>query len=182
MPRPLLFALGLSIAACGGSVQSASGGAGGANVDQECFEACVDKGLSTAECNDWCDKGSSASGKGATTSTATTGGTTGSGTTTTSGGGKLDPELEKSCIDCWYDESASTGQCAEQAAICEADLACQQLQWCPLLCEGENCFEECNEIIPSGVEPLSALVQCMACDGGPCAQACAGSLMLQYCK
>ena len=42
MLRPLLFALGLSIAACGGSVQSASGGSGGANVDEECFEACVE--------------------------------------------------------------------------------------------------------------------------------------------
>ena len=100
--------------------------------------------------------------------------------TSGSGSGGIDPDIEKPCIECMYSQQAPA--CEQQATACEQDLACQQLQWCPTLCGKDGCFEECNEVIPDGVAPLSALVQCAVCDAGPCAQECVGSVLLGFCK
>ena len=87
----------------------------------------------------------------------------------------------KSCIECWYDEEQNEGACRAESNACEESLACTQLQWCPSLCDQDNCIENCNDVIPTGVPILTALVQCMACNEGPCAESCADSDMLAYC-
>ena len=86
----------------------------------------------------------------------------------------------KNCITCW-EEQAESGICAEQLEACQDSLACTQLQWCPVLCERGDCVTECNEIIPTGVPILTALVQCMACGNGPCSNECEDSILLAYC-
>jgi hypothetical protein len=156
------------IAACNAEVRTTNASAGaGATVDPGCFEACVDKGESAEVCTAFCmDKGTSSGSKGSSVGTGT--------------GGGPDPAIEKPCINCLYEESVGT-TCEALAATCKDSVACTQLQWCPTLCGEPNCWTECNDVIPSGVKPLSALVQCMACGEAPCADACAKSVVLSYC-
>ncbi|MEM7154552.1 MAG: hypothetical protein AAF799_17020 [Myxococcota bacterium] len=89
-----------------------------------------------------------------------------------------DPLAVRACYGCWEDNSAS----CEALDTCKADLACSQLLDCPFACGGTlDCVAECNEIIPSGVEPLTELVQCMVCEGAPCAEDCQNDVMQSYC-
>jgi hypothetical protein len=173
----------LALAACGSDVKSNKGAGGGATLDAECYDSCVAKGEAPALCTAFCSEGKGGDDGKGKTSSGTSSASGGSGSVGGGGtaGGPVDVELEKSCIGCWYDEAQATGVCGAEAKACEDSLACTQLQWCPLLCEKDDCIEECNVIIPTGVAPLTALVQCMACDGGPCAGACQGSVMLSYC-
>jgi hypothetical protein len=85
----------------------------------------------------------------------------------------------RNCFGCWEDYSA---QCQVELDACKASLACSQLMDCPLACGYQpECITECNEIIPSGVEPLTAVIECMVCSGGPCAADCMNDVMLSYC-
>jgi hypothetical protein len=177
----------LTVSACGSDVTSptdvATGGASG--VDPKCYDACIAKGESPADCTASCadtkGDGGKTTSSGTSTSTSTTSsGTGGTGSSSSSSG--IDPEVEKPCVQCWYDEADNGGPCEAEATACTYSLACTQLQWCPTMCEKPGCFEECNAIIPTGVAPLAALVQCSACNGGPCADECQGSVMLAYCN
>jgi len=180
----LLWALAATaVAACGSDVLTDKpAGGDGSDVDLKCYDDCIAKGVSAADCTAYCSGAEDDDGKGTSKGGASgsggAAGTAGDGT----GAGEIDPEAEKTCIQCWYDEAQVNGTCATEAEACEESLACTQLQWCPFICEQPNCVEECNEVIPMGVEPLTALVQCMACDGGPCASECQASVMLAYCK
>jgi len=176
------------MSACGSEVRVVSRDGERSDVDQGCYSGCVAKGVPEADCEIYCSdlvddsdkKGTGASGKTGTGGSGKTG--TGAGANAGGAGSdELDPELEKSCVKCWYDESASTGACGAEAKACESSVACTQLQWCPTLCGKLGCWQECNDVIPSGVDPLAALVQCMACGQGPCAEVCQGSVMLSYC-
>lgn len=97
-------------------------------------------------------------------------------------GEELPPELEeaRACMECWY---KSPGPCAGLLEACESDLACSQLLECPYECgANEDCFAQCNEIIPSGVEPVTELVQCLVCqEDSPCAADCTLPGLLDYC-
>ena len=173
-----VFALQLAIA-CGSDVSNEDGAPDGAEaVDPACFEACVAKGEAPESCNEWCaTDGDKGEGKGEDDDDTPP--VPGPGP-----GPDPDPDpddLDKECVECWYD-LAEDGGCEDEAEACEDDLACQQLTWCPFLCDEPDCLDECNEVIPTGVEPLTALVQCMACDDAPCADACAGSVHLGYCE
>ncbi len=158
------------------------GGNSGTTVDPECHEACVAKGVDSDECDAYCSKSADKGGASSGTKSGSAGATTSAGpgaTGATTGG--LDVEGEKTCIECWEEQSA--GSCAAPYEACEESLACVQLRNCPFSCIGkESCLEECNEIIPSGVPPLSALVQCMMCGAGVCAAPCAGSIYQAYCR
>ncbi|MDP6946804.1 MAG: hypothetical protein QF464_21820, partial [Myxococcota bacterium] len=124
---------------------------GDGQTDESCYEACLEKGAPADECAAWC--------------TADDDGKPGAGDKPPTGGDDpddgvpaqvLDPAVEKPCIECWYDETQTGGACANEAKTCEASLACTQLQWCPTLCGKAECFDECNTVIPSGVEALTA--------------------------
>ncbi len=152
--------------------------------DQGCYDACIAKGAEVAECEAACTKPQGDKPEGdkpeGSVKPEVDGGDPGDG------GGEgvvegLDPEVEKPCIQCWYDEAESGGTCEDEAKACEASLACTQLQWCPTLCGKPECFDECNAVIPSGVEALTALARCAVCDDGPCADECEDSLMRRYC-
>lgn len=172
--RVVWIVAGVLLVACGSDVSSGGGGgAGGTSVDPDCFEACIDKGVSDAECNEAC--ATTATGKGGETSKTTSTGQGGAA------GGAVDVEYEKSCYTCFEDNKG--GACAAEYEACLESLACLQLRDCPFTCgEKPGCVEECNEIIPSGVAPLTALVQCMACGDGPCSSACSASLNQAYCE
>ena len=170
-----VLALALA-AACGSDVTSAAGGAGGtgassgsSQIDPDCYDACIAKGESDAVCMDACtDDTKSASSKSTSV---------GSG----GAGGGIDVELEKACYACWEDNA--DGACATEHDTCEKSLACVELRNCPFTCGSKpGCVDECNAIIPTGVEPLTELAQCIMCDAGPCATACAESIMQAYCE
>jgi len=99
-------------------------------------------------------------------------------------GGETKPDEnpeDRACHGCWYENKL--GECAELLAACEDDLACSLLMTCPYDCAGEpDCVEQCNAIVPSGVEPLTALANCMNCGQGPCVDACAESHFAEYCE
>ncbi|MBW2454860.1 MAG: hypothetical protein JRI68_10130 [Deltaproteobacteria bacterium] len=198
----------LTVVACGDEVVTSFGddGTGGSQTDPKCYDDCIKKGETPETCTDYCgEKGTGGSQtnpecyadcieKGETPENCVyycsekgTGGSgaasSGSGgTTTSSGTGGVDPESNKPCIQCWYDEDQTNGACTAEAMACEYSLACTQLQWCPLLCDKTGCIEECNAIIPTGVADLTALVQCAVCNGGPCADECQDSVFLYYCE
>jgi hypothetical protein len=164
-----------------------------AGVDKACYDSCIAKGAPPSTCEAYCSGGTGGKpGTGGTSgsggSSAGGGGTAGAGTggSSTGGsggvGGVPDPAIEKPCIQCLNDPSQGGGVCAAEANACLASLACSQLEWCPTLCGKPNCLPECNSIIPTGVAPLTALVKCMACGNGPCANACKGALVLSYCN
>ncbi len=147
------------------------GGTGGGGSVLECYDACIEKGAPPEVCKEACDNppGTGGTGFGGT-------GTAGEG----SEGGKIDPVVEKPCVQCLSDQGAT---CGDEVKTCEQSLACQQLQWCPILCGKASCIDECNEIIPTGVKPLADLVQCAACGASaPCATECASALLLDYCE
>jgi len=164
------------VAYCGGA--SSKGGTGGTDG----------KGGTGATSGKGGTGGTGGSTGGTGGSTGGTGGSVGGAAGSTGGaagstggtGGKPDPAVEKSCVQCWYDTQVN-GACVNEAKACEESLACSQLQWCPQLCGKPDCVEECNQIIPTGVAPLTALVQCMACGNAPCASDCEGSVLLSYC-
>jgi len=175
----LLVALAVA-SACGSSLEATgAGGAGGAGsggsqLDQGCYDDCVAKGETPEECTAYCTSGTGGKGAGGkgTTTTSTSG--------TAGAGGGFDVPLEKACIECWDDNA--NGICSAQYETCDKSLACIQLRNCPFSCVvNKDCIEECNQIIPTGVAPLTALVQCMACSGGPCEQECQDSVTLFYC-
>jgi hypothetical protein len=176
----LIVALAFA-SACGSSVEATGaggGGSGGSQLDQGCYDDCVAKATTPEECTAYCTSGTGGKGAGGK-------GAGGKGSTSTSGtagaGGGFDVPLEKACIECWDDNAA--GACSKEYDTCAATLACIQLRNCPFSCIDKSvCVEECNEIIPTGLEPLTALVQCMACAGGPCADACSDSVTLSYCE
>lgn len=87
----------------------------------------------------------------------------------------------RDCYQCWGEFPVA---CEAELVACKEDLACTQLQECPAACGYElKCVAECNEIIPAGVEPLTALLQCMVCDAeAPCAPECDNDVMLSYCE
>ncbi len=200
----------LVLAACGSSVSAPGSGPGGTSaggngtggttvtsssssstVDPGCYEDCLKKGKPANYCADYCSGGSStsSSGKGGSTtsssgtgSTGSSGSSSGTGSTgTTSTTTTFDPGQEKTCMQCWNDQAA--GQCSAQYKACQNSLACTQLSTCPFACKGTpECFAECNKIIPTGVAPLTALVQCIACNNGPCSVECQSSILLAYCN
>ena len=205
MHRWLLCAV--LIAACGSEVTAPDQGKGGAKTDSGCYDACIAKGSSPEACQGacaldgdcydaciakgepvdvcaaYCSGGVGGKGSGTGGKTGVGGsGAAGSSSSGSGAAGGFDVEVEKSCVSCWYDETVTGGACQAEATACQQSLACTQLQWCPSFCGKPGCLDECNAIIPSGVAPLTALVQCVACDGGPCAEACNGSVMLQYCN
>lgn len=186
--RPWLPVVVLS-AALGACVEDREPTHDGQSEDElECREACIAKGVSEADCVEACAEIASkdpGSGKPEKPDDERANGDPAAGTDPaddnhTAPDDGHDPAAEKSCVQCWYD--AEAGACADEAKACEDSLACTQLQWCPFLCEDTDCVEQCAEIIPSGVEPLTALVRCAICDDGPCAEACADSAMLAYCE
>lgn len=162
-------------------------------VDPGCLDGCIDKGLSSEECRPICtidpggEKAAGASDKSGGESFDDKGGGaggSGDGDGDVAGDpdpGELDVAAEKDCVGCWYEQEQNGGACAEQTQACEASVACTQLQWCPSLCGKPECQPECDEAIPSGIPLLRALVGCVACDDGPCAAACQGSVALSYC-
>lgn len=97
-------------------------------------------------------------------------------------GGRDDPkggEGIRACFECWKQTPEA---CERPVAECWDSLACTQLMDCPAACEfSPDCVAECNEIIPSGVETLTAAVQCMVCDDGPCAADCGNDWIQSYC-
>ena len=166
-------------------------GSGGSGGSVDCYDDCIKKGEDPEVCAQACSGGKGGSGGDGGSGAMGVGGNTGhpggfggtmggSGGSTGGSGGKIDPEREKPCVECMYDRAGT--ECAAEAEACEKSLACQQLQWCPSLCGSPDCLEECNDIIPTGVAPLSALVQCAACSGGPCAEECQGAAILAYCN
>jgi hypothetical protein len=166
----------LTVGACGDEVVTSLGdeGTGGSKTGPECYDDCIQKGETPENCADYC------SGKGTGGSGAASSGS--GGTTTSSGTGGIDPESNKPCVQCWYDEDETNGACTAEAMACQYSLACTQLQWCPVICEKDGCIEQCNAIIPTGVADLTALVQCAVCNGGPCADECQDSVFLYYCE
>ena len=183
-----LFTSLLLASACGAEVTVATGstgdngrGASSGGVDQRCYEACLRAGGTQEECTDACwDPG--AAGSSSSGSKTTSGGSSGSGSgSTTDPADPTDEELsERYCYMCMKENA---GSCAEEHAACQADLACKVLSSCPFNCTGDtDCIEQCKDIVPKGVEKLSALVQCMICDNGPCQIDCIGSSMLTYCE
>ncbi len=169
-----------------GLTSSSSSSSSSTTVDKDCYDDCVAKGKPGDYCEDICSGGSSTSSSGSTTSSSGTGstgssssgGTGSTGTTTTT---TYDPGQEKTCLQCWNEQAA--GQCSAVYKACENSLACTQLSTCHFACKGTpECFAECNTIIPSGVAPLTAVVQCMACNNGPCSVPCQTSILLGYCK
>jgi len=190
----------LTMLACSSDVW---GPAADKGTDEDCYDSCVAKGESPDLCSSYCSADSKscyddcvAKGVPPTDCTAVcaaweggtkpgVGGTAGSGASSGIGGSSsspIDPELEKTCVECWYDVSQTGEACEDEAKACDQSLACTQLQWCPLICAKPDCWQECNEVIPTGVAPLTALVQCVACDDGPCAEECQDSVMLGYCN
>lgn len=171
--RALWWLLGIAVVvACGSDVSQSegSGGAGGSTVDPGCFQACVDKGVSEEECNAACTEDDTKTSSKSSTQTSTG-----------SAGGGVDELYEKSCYVCMEENAGDT--CGEELKACEASLACLQLRDCPFTCgEKPGCIEECNEIIPTGVAALTALVQCMSCGVGPCSDECSESLTQAYCE
>ena len=178
---PTLIAALAFASACGSSVEATDvggGGSGGSQLDQGCYDDCVAKGATPQECTAYCTSGTGGKGAGGK-------GAGGNGSTSTSGtagaGGGFDEPLEKACIACWDDNA--NGICSAQYETCDKSLACIQLRNCPFSCViNKDCIEECNQIIPTGVAPLTALVQCMACSGGPCEQECQDSVTQSYCN
>ena len=181
----------------------------GVRVDADCLNACLDKGASPRDCELACqrpedkpnsadkdeftqDKPSEDQDASSTTQPETSegAGPQGPDDVDQDENGELDAEKEafeearreKNCIECFYGPDQANGECADEIRRCENSLACTQLQWCPSLCEADDCIESCREIIPQGVEPLQALVRCLACNGGPCADACEGRDILAYCQ
>ena len=177
-------------------------------VDTDCLDACLEKGASRSDCESACqlseykptpaDKDESMQDKpsdgqdesdAAESEAVTDSDTQGPDGADEEENAALDAEKEafeearreKNCIECFYSPEQANGACAEEIESCENSLACTQLQWCPSLCEADNCIESCREIIPQGVAPLQALVRCLACSGGPCSDACAGRDILAYC-
>ncbi len=179
-----LFVGALAFAGCVTDDEPSPDGDG--EDEQACLDACLAKGGSDDECTAWCtNPGDGKPGAGEKPPsggvTADGGGREGDPGEMPDPGETLDPEVEKPCIQCWYDETETGGACNEEAKACEASLACTQLQWCPTLCGKPECFEECNAVIPTGVAPLTALAQCAVCNDGPCADACEDSVMRAYC-
>ena len=181
----------------------------GVRVDPDCLNACLDKGASRSDCEFACqltdDKPSSTdkdehvqdkpSDEHDASDAAKPDALGGSDTQSSDGADEdaddevdADKEafeesrLEKNCIECFYSPEQANGECTDEIRRCENSLACTQLQWCPSLCEADNCVESCREIIPQGVAPLQELVRCLACSGGPCADACEGRDILAYCQ
>ena len=159
--------------------------------EQDCYAGCVAKGVTPEDCRSYCGpaggKGSGGPGAGQGGSGGSAQGMAGTGGSGGDSGGSkgergLDGRAAKDCVECWNDETRTEGTCAEEATRCRDNLACTQLQWCPLICEQDNCIEGCNEVIPTGVAPLTAIVRCAACGDGPCAEACRDSYLLSYCE
>jgi len=86
----------------------------------------------------------------------------------------------RECLECWAEQSA---ECQPLLDACKADLACGQLIDCPFACGGTlECVQECNEIIPSGVEALTEVMECLVCNNdAPCVADCQNDVMLSYC-
>ena len=183
------LALGLLVntGACDSSVLVDTGnpsapGSGGGKIDERCYERCVSKGGSEMDCTEECgvpDDGFGSGDPGETTS----GGGTGKGVPGDPGEEeeeKFDGGVERDCYECMKKNALA---CDDEYEACEESLACTMLSQCPYECFGDSeCIEECNSIIPSGVETLTALVQCMICEGGPCASDCDGSILGSYCE
>jgi len=87
-------------------------------------------------------------------------------------------EMERACFACLE----STEACEAQWDACEENLGCQLLLDCPFACGATaECVAQCNDVIPSGVAPLTELYECLICNGGPCADACAAAALASYC-
>ena len=84
----------------------------------------------------------------------------------------------RDCFECFE----QSDECSELLAACKDSLACTQLMDCPFDCGGsQDCVDECKSIIPTGVEPLTELVECMVCGGGPCVDECVNPWVQSYC-
>ncbi|MEQ9324872.1 MAG: hypothetical protein RIF41_37240 [Polyangiaceae bacterium] len=103
----------------------------------------------------------------------------GSGSSGSSGSGGL-AEPSKECWECL--ESVDDKElCAPQAEACYDDLACATLLACYEECGYWGpCMAECNEIVIGGVEAVTELMQCVACD--VCTDPCAGSSLSPFCS
>ena len=139
--------------------------AGSSTLDERCYDECMDDGGSSTECTEACTVSSSS----------------GSGANGSSGGGNFDPELtERFCFEC-LEQNASA--CPSEYEACADDLACTVLKKCPFEClDDEECIQQCNTIVPSGVPLLTELIECMVCNGPPCLADCADSIMFDYCE
>jgi hypothetical protein len=101
-----------------------------------------------------------------------------SGSGSSGSGGGLSPPTE-ACWEC-AELKEESGQCEFELDQCFDNLACNTLFSCYDECEyGGDCVLECNEIVPSGVDAMSALLSCIACDN--CQMECAGSAFTQFC-
>ncbi len=183
MNRPFVLSgiavggLGLLIA-CSSSVTAPGAGSGG-SIDQDCYDECIAKGSAPDVCEKYCSDTKGTGGKG--TGGKSSSGTTSSGTGGAGGeGGMFDPDIQKPCVMCWEDE-AENGVCAEQWWACEASLACRVLRDCPWQCKDASCVAECDSVVPDGVPLLTALVECIVCNQGPCYDECVGSSYPHYC-
>ena len=192
----IIVLLGL-VAACDiSSVFSLSGDEPSPMLDLECFDACIAKGVESIECEGYCSLAEDDDFRKEAGEKSVDGRWDKDDEDEWDNGGtnpdrderdreqreQKEREAEediraKECVTCWYEQA----DCSAQAEACEESLACTQLQWCPFLCDRPDCVQECNEIIPSGVELLTALAECAVCDSGACASECAGSNLLEYC-
>jgi hypothetical protein len=137
--------------------------------------------------------GGAGSGAQASVTAVTTGSGPGSGVTSgqgpgtgpttvvTSSGAGGSPDLPPPSEECWgCVEMVVGGPCEPFLAQCENDLACNVLVNCYEQCGWTgSCVKQCNSIVPSGVAPVSAILDCAACDH--CFDVCAGSSMMLFC-
>ncbi|MBW2452890.1 MAG: hypothetical protein JRI68_00170 [Deltaproteobacteria bacterium] len=178
-----LLGVGVAAGACGADVTQ--GGTGGetttsstssssGHVDPDCYEECIANGGTQADCEVRCWEDD---GTGGSSSSGTSSGTGGGGT---GGTGGLDHQAERDCYECMTE--AQSDACSTEWEECDADLACSMLLICPYECYGDpTCIDQCHEIIPTGVELITTLVQCMVCGDGPCAVDCENTTWQQYC-
>ena len=92
-------------------------------------------------------------------------------------GTRIDPDCFEACIE----EGGGTDACARECTEDEDEDED----------EGEgtssgddiDCIEACKDSIPSGVPPVTDLMECMVCGAAsPCASACAQSALYGYCE
>ena len=168
--------------ACGSDVTEGGTGdtttstsSSGGYVDPDCYQDCLAKGGTEADCADRCWK-DDGTGGGSSSSTSSS---TSSGTGGTDG---LNKETERDYYECMAKAEKYDGACTAEWKACNDSLACHMLLLCPYECYGDpDCIDQCHEIIPTGVELVTALIQCMVCDDGPCAGDCQNTTWQQYC-
>ncbi len=150
-------------------------------------QVCLEDGSGFDECV--CDgvvsgPGTSASTSvGGTSTTASTGaGSTSSGFTTSSGGGpdKGVCDSGAACSVCQA-SACAINLCKNEKSGCDNSAECSGLFDCVQGCVAmdPSCFNACIQQFPNGTTTLIAFFTCTACNPGPCASDCKGSLQCQ---